>query len=48
MQFLRDNLTFLYRVVCIYRKNLVSQDCFSELHVKIYENLNFITDDKKS
>ena len=24
MQFLKNDLTFIYRIVCIYRKNLVS------------------------
>ena len=45
MQFLKNNVTFLHRIVCnLHRKNLISlEDCFSKLRAKIYEYLNFIT-----
>jgi len=42
MQFLKNNLTFLHRIVCVYVKNLVSLK-IALVIVKVYENPNFIT-----
>jgi len=50
MQFLKNNVTFFHKIVCIYIGRLEelskSQYCNSELNLKFYENLNFITFDK--
>jgi len=45
MQFLKNNSSFLHRIVCVYvyRKNLVSLETALVIYIIIYKNLNFIT-----
>jgi len=46
MQFFKNNVTFFHKIVCVYRKSLVSLNIAIVITFQFCENLNFITFDE--